>query len=227
MRINYAGHDDVYRARRAAGQPGWDTAEGVRETLTRLEAFLTPVAFSAHPSLVELGCGAGDLALHFATKGWTVHGLDISRFAVAWAKEKAATAGLAATFEVADLTRPFGASAAPADLVLDGHCLHCIIGSDRGVFLDNARRLLAPGSLLCIDTMCGDPSNALMREQFDPASRCLVARGIAARYLGRPDDILGELDAAGLRILRHEHQPADGCDDQDMLIVLAEAVTVD
>lgn len=31
------------------------------------------------------------------------------------------------------------------DFILDGFCLHCIIGEDRPVFLANAFRLLKPG----------------------------------------------------------------------------------
>ena len=68
--------------------------------------------------------------------------MDIAPFAIEWAREKALARGVAATFVVADLARELERVPAEADVVLDGHCLHCIIGEDRRVFLRNARRCL-------------------------------------------------------------------------------------
>jgi SAM-dependent methyltransferase len=86
--------------------------------------------------------------------------------------------------------------------VLDSHCLHCIIGEDRAAFFKSAARVLVPGGYFPVETMCGPVKEGTL-EGYDPGSRCVVINGIASRYLGLPDDILGEITGAGFRILEH------------------------
>jgi len=221
MKINYIGHDEVYRHKRAAREIGWDTPHVLRRSIEELEAFLAEAAFPEHPSMLELGCGAGDVALHFARKGWKVAGIDISPFAVEWAREKAEAEGTGAKFIVADVTRKIDKPMEPADLVLDGHCLHCIVGRDRAVFFENALAHMKTQGLLCIDSMCGEPVSSELRRHFDAENRCVVHDGIAGRYLGLPEEILGEVEATGLEIVKHSVQTARDTDDQDSLRVLA------
>src|SRR5579862_2602471 len=125
-RPDYLGHDAEYRRRRKLGRTGWDEDESLQQTLAGLDNFLGGLPLPPRPTLIEFGCGAGDLALYFAAKGFRVTGLDIAPFAIDWAREKAAHQHLDATFLVADLSRDLDLSIAPADFVLDGHCLHCI-----------------------------------------------------------------------------------------------------
>ncbi len=217
------GHDGIYRRKRAAGQAGWDPPAVAAKTLAAIDAFLSDAPLGDRPSVLELGCGAGDGMLHFARKGWTACGVDISPAAIAWAGDKAAAEGLDATFVVGDLARPLTLPFEPVDLVLDGHCLHCIIGDDRTTFLHNARSYLRPGGLFCLDTMCGDPVGPALQRDFDRRSRCIVRDGITTRYLGRADDILDELERAGLAILKHRVIAAADATDQDTLLALARA----
>jgi SAM-dependent methyltransferase len=215
---DYIGHDAVYRQRRAEGRKGWDDEASIPQTLAAMESVLADVPWPQSPTMIELGCGAGDLSLYFAAKGFRVVGLDIAPFAIAWAREKAAQAGLNATFITADLTRDLDPLPAPADLVLDGHCLHCIIGADRQVFLRHARRCLKPGGLFHVNTMCGDPAPPVDKG-FDPVSRNVIHKGIARRYLGKADDIVAEVIQAGFRVERQRVIPAQYVGDMDCLLL--------
>lgn len=49
---------------------------------------------SDHFSIVDVGCGTGELAIRFAQAGWEVSGVDLSESMLAIAYEKAAASGL-------------------------------------------------------------------------------------------------------------------------------------
>ncbi len=221
-RIDYAGHDVAYRRKQAAGLPGWDpssvTQDGIRDFETYAGLSTPPHAGAV---LLELGCGAGNLALTWASKGWRVIGIDVAPFAIQWAQRKADEQNLQAQFFLADLTRPLTLPIPPADWIVDGHCLHCIIGpDDRRMFFCNVMQLLKPGGTFVVHTMCGDPRKVPGR--FDPRSRCQIVNGnLAVRYFGRPDDILQEIAEAGFHIASHVHLPAQDDQDQDSLLVRA------
>lgn len=220
-RTDYLAHDAEYRRRRAAGYPGWDTEADLQRVLARLDACLADVPVFPGVTLLELGCGAGDVTLHLAAKGWRAFGIDIAPFAVAWAQEKATARGSDATFFTADVTKPLSLPIPPADLVLDGHCLHCLIGADRAAFLANAYRALRPGGLLHVDTMCGEPKTAALQACYDPRTRCCVAGDVAFRYLGSPDAIEREVKDAGFGVVRSSVVVGEGDDEEDCLLLRA------
>jgi SAM-dependent methyltransferase len=217
---NYLFHDTEYRRRQARGCSGWDDGPSLAETLDRIDSFLQGLPLPPSPRLIEFGCGAGDISLHLAARGFRVTGFDIAPFAVEWAREKAAATGAAAEFFVTDLTRDLDPLPAPADVIVDGHCLHCIIGSDRATFLRNARRCLMPTGIFHVNTMCGTPHPPHDRS-FDPDSRCIITRGIAQRYFGTPDGITNELTEAGFFIVRQLMTPSQYAGDEDCLMINA------
>lgn len=223
MKTDYAGHERAYQALRARGdRPGWDVAEGLQRDLQLLDAALAWPGCPRGGTLLEIGCGAGNVALHLARRGWSVHGVDIAPTAVAWARDHAAREGLAARFDVADVLTLEGVADAQFDLVLDGHCLHCIIGNDRARVLAAVRRVLRPGGALLVRTMCNQVP-APLRPHFDAATRCLLRDGVASRYIGRAEDILRELEGAGFVVARSQVLPAAGADDADELFALVLA----
>ncbi|MCL2648462.1 MAG: class I SAM-dependent methyltransferase [Phycisphaerales bacterium] len=224
MRTDYFAHDGEYRRRRAAGGAGWDTAEQAAETIAVFEdalAFEGLGVAGQGRRLVEFGCGAGNLMLHFAEKGWQVAGVDISPFAVDWAKERLAAAGVSADLVVADVTREITWSSPAADVVIDGHCLHCLIGADRAVFFSNARKVLKPGGTLIIHTMCGDPVTQFGTLMWDPATRCHMYKDIAIRYFGTPESLTAEVVAAGFHVSFSKLTPARDSNDQDCMTIIA------
>ena len=57
-------------------------------------------AFSG--AVLDVGCGTGENALHLASLGWSVLGVDVAETALAMARRKAADRGLAVDFAAAD-----------------------------------------------------------------------------------------------------------------------------
>ncbi|NMU26928.1 class I SAM-dependent methyltransferase, partial [Vibrio parahaemolyticus] len=77
------------------------------------------------------GCGEGHHCRAFQKLGFEVTGIDISPTAIAWAKEKAKATGIEGKYYTADLTVESFQLPERYDVVIDGNCLHCIIGADR------------------------------------------------------------------------------------------------
>ena len=218
MRTNYIGHDNVYKKKKTEGMPGWATAEQIQENIARLKELLQAKYVPKSGNLLELGCGAGDLTLWLAEKGYNAYGVDISPAAIAWAQEKAKERNIKADFRVGSVLDLKDFPDDFFDFVLDGYCFHCIIGEDRKLFLASARRVLKPGGFFHVRTMCGGDLRDLEND-FDPESRCLIQNGIASRYIGLPEDILDEIRYADFHILRWEVKTRIDKEDNDDLLV--------
>ena len=221
MKTSYISHDQVYRRQKAEGRPGWGDADIFRENVATLREALRRKYVPKTGRLLELGCGAGELTLWLAEEGYEVYGVDIAPTAIEWAREKAEELGIEADFRLGNVLDLNGYSDGYFAFALDGHCFHCIIGEDRKLLLASVRRVLEPGGLLLIVTMCGEVTNPEVRKWFDPESRCLVRDGIAVRYIGLPDDILAETRDAGFKVLDWEIKSRKDEADQDDLLVWA------
>jgi SAM-dependent methyltransferase len=214
MKTDYGGHDARYRQLRDQGAPGWDTAEGYREHETELAWMLAALEPRRGNRLLELGCGAGNMAGWLVARGFEVTGIDISPTAVAWATERAIPN---TRFLVGDLVAGI---AGEYDVVLDGHCLHCIIGDDRARMLANVRAALVPGGHFFISTMCGEITLPKLRATFDPVTRCQVVDGVAYRFIGDAGELLDELRTAGFEVVCSTIHRRKDDNDQDNLWAL-------
>jgi ubiquinone/menaquinone biosynthesis C-methylase UbiE len=222
VRTNYVGHDKAYQQRKAAGKPGWSSEDDIATMRTIFEKDCRTYPIPRQGSVLELGCGDGANALWIAQMGYEVSGVDIAPFAIEWAQKKARTHKLTIDFQVGSVLDLANYADKTFDIVLDGHCLHCIIGNDRVLCLNSARQVLKPGGILHINTMCGEVTNNEMLQHFDPASRCLIYQGdLAARYIGLAEDIVEEVRNAGFHILGWRVDPRRDRDDQDMLLMVA------
>ncbi|HTY08147.1 MAG TPA: class I SAM-dependent methyltransferase [Candidatus Edwardsbacteria bacterium] len=219
-RANYIGHDAQYQKYRAAGLNGWNGEADWLAWKRQLETLCRDQDFPKAGGLLELGCGAGEVALFFAERGYQVHGIDIAPTAICWAMEKATASGSTAQFHVGDVTDLRCYPAASFDIVIDGHCLHCIIGEDRRKVLLETKRVLKPGGFLYISTMCGDVKDPEMKPLFDPQSRCILSRDgtVAARYVGLPEDIVNEVKSAGFTIISQQVNDSDDYLSQDLIV---------
>jgi 2-polyprenyl-3-methyl-5-hydroxy-6-metoxy-1,4-benzoquinol methylase len=220
MKTDYSSHDEVYKKLKAEGKFGWDAVEVTEDMISTLENLLIAKRIPESGKLLELGCGAGNISIWLAKKGYDVYGIDISPTAIEWAKEKAKENNIRINFKVGnvldlqDYTNDF------FDIVLDGHCFHCIIGKDRSKFLLSACRVLKHSGLLLICTMCGEIISEKVKEHLDPETRCLIYNEVATRYIGMKEDILDEINKAGLHILHWEIKNRKNDEDQDELLVI-------
>jgi ubiquinone/menaquinone biosynthesis C-methylase UbiE len=219
LKTNYIGHDARYKKRKAEGKTGWNDEKDWNEWRTEILALIASDGFPQSGKVLELGCGAGDVALLFAEKGYQVYGIDIAPSAIEWARGKALKTGMKAEFIEGDVRNLRRWEDEIFDVVVDGHCLHCIIGDDRAEMLKEAYRVLRPGGSFYVSSMCGDPKEPEVLKNYDPESRCMVYSGVAGRYFGRAEDIIKEIEKAGFKIKRHEVRGNN--DTQDDLIVMA------
>ncbi len=224
MKSNYIGHDRIYQRLKAEGAYGWTTEDDQTQTVQpRILDAIAHLALLSGSRILDLGCGTGDIAIWLARQGYEAYGIDIAPSAIAWAIEKASSQTAQVQFTVGSVLDlvPYGDSR--FHLVVDGRCLHCIIGGDRAAVLSSIYRVLQPGGGFLVQSMCGDVlEKSSIRTNFDADSRCTISpEGFATRYIGVAEDILQELIDAGFAIAHWEIIPRQGSDDQDDLIALA------
>lgn len=219
---NYPGHERLYRERRASGANGWDDATTTAANIALLQEIGEAGWFPSSGSMLEIGCGAGNLTNWFAQQGWRANGIDIAPTAIQWARDRATQEGADIDFKVGDARTLAPFVDQRFDLVLDGHCLHCIIGADRAQFLHSARRVLSDSGRLIIMTMSGPfPVLGAPNLGFDADSRCQIIGGKAVRYFGDAEAIRAEVEDAGFEICHYREDPRPNESEADHLLISA------
>jgi SAM-dependent methyltransferase len=208
MDTHYLRHDDVYRKLiKEENAIGWDKTPAAYEKMERrLKIIFDLCDMPSRGRILELGCGAGNISLWLEKQGYEVTGIDISPTAIAWATSKCLDAGGTTRFFVDNVLDMRFAEDGYFDIVLDGHCLHCIIGDDRRDFFSESSRVLKPGGRLLIDTMCG-PVIGNRLSGYDTKSQCTISDGIATRYFGLPEEIEKEVVDSGFNITMVIREP--------------------
>jgi len=221
---DYGRHDTVYRALRARGASGWGTPQE--------DAILLGQVLSCLPApparILELGSGAGNLTWALARLGYDVDGVDISPTAVGWARERAPAESPIgkAEFRIDNVVALQTCVGSSLDVVVDGHCLHCIVGDDRARCLAAVRRVLKPGGRFVALTMCGQILDERMRAAFDPGKQWLVAQGRPVRHIGSAPSICAEIVAAGFAIDSVRIDPRANPGELDDLVVCAVSTSM-
>jgi len=204
---------------RARGAAGWSPEEDYARMLDAVLPALPAASAAGAVRVLELGCGAGNLALRLAARGCAVTGVDISATAVAWATERTGTA--AAVFRVDDVVTLRSCEDEGHDAVVDAHCLHCIIGDDRAQCLAAVYRVLKPGGVFVVLTMCGPVLDPGLRERFDAAAQVVVDDGRPTRHIGSAQGITAEIRAAGFALEAVRIDARRSAAEQDDLLVYA------
>jgi SAM-dependent methyltransferase len=167
------------------GQAPWDIGRPQ-------QAFLD-VADRITGSVLDAGCGTGENALLFASRGHKVTGIDFLEEPVARARRKATERGLSATFLVMDalalkdLPEVF-------DFVIDSGLFHVFSDEDRKRYVEGLATVLRPGGrlfLLCFsDEEPGTqgPRRVSKKELHDAFAQGWAIESIEPeRYEVRPD----------------------------------------
>ena len=133
-------------------------------------------------------------------RGYEVHGIDISEAAIAWAEEAFAESGLSGSFRQGSVCEMPWFAEKSFDVVIDGSCLHCLIGNDRARCLQEVRRILRPEGVFVVSSMCGLPKSDDARASFDPRTGHLLRDGRPYRTLKPLDDLARELKDCGFDV---------------------------
>ena len=126
--------------------------------------------------VLDAGCGTGENALHLASLGLRVLGVDVAETAVAMAREKAATRGIDAEFAVADALA-LGRLGRRFETVLDCGLFHTFDGDERRGYVTSLASVSERGAtlhVLCFSDVGPDSgphpvSQEELRAAFDDA----------------------------------------------------------
>lgn len=119
------------------GDIPWDTGITPPEVMEFLER-------ASPGNALDLGCGTGTNAITLASRGWKVTGVDFAPPAIRHARRKAAEAGAAIDFRVADVS-DLSMLAGRYDYALDLGCLHSLPERLRAGYAAGLERLVRPG----------------------------------------------------------------------------------
>ncbi|RXJ74181.1 SAM-dependent methyltransferase [Veronia nyctiphanis] len=190
MKPNYNIHEDMYVEARQAGWDGWGGNERMAKA-TLVDRFLEIVDRPQQGTLLELGCGEGHHCRGFSQLGFEVTGIDISTTAINWAKEKAEAAGIKGNYYVADLTTESLELPKRYNVVIDGNCLHCIIGEDRSIVLNHINRSLLQDGIFFISSLCSKDDNSYEAYRDN----------LPYRHIASQKSLIAELECAGFRVV--------------------------
>lgn len=126
-----------------AGQAPWD--------IGKPQPAFVAVADQITGSVLDVGCGTGDHALYFASRGCPVTGIDFVEEAITRAKKKAEGRTLPVTFLVQDALDLKG-WAERFDTVIDSGLFHVFSDQDRQSYVEGLATVLKPGGRLLL--MC-------------------------------------------------------------------------
>lgn len=130
-----------------------------------LHGYLPP----AGAPVLEMGCGNGAMAAQsLAQRGYSVWGVDFSETAIKWAKKNFQQVGLYAHFFVGNVCRLRQCQDSTFALIIDGSCLHCLIDDDRALFFAEVKRLLKPGGVFVVSSMCTTADYTADISTYDP-----------------------------------------------------------
>ena len=219
---NLPHYERQYRQLRSEGHTGWLPPAGDAEVFDLARQLLAR-ANAPGRKVLELGCGAGNISRRLAECGFDLLGIDMSPTAIAWAEEQSPTAR-SPRYRVLSATNLDALAPERFDVVLDGLCLHALIGPDRATALRQAAARLRPDGAFLMLTMCNDPVSPRLREVFDHTTRAIRGTdGVAEVCLLPADHILEELRAAGFHTEWFDVRPGSvDRGDQDLLLAVGK-----
>jgi 2-polyprenyl-3-methyl-5-hydroxy-6-metoxy-1,4-benzoquinol methylase len=213
----YSYFEKEYQQKKASNENGWQNEAGDKEFINWLRELLSEIPPKGN-HVLDIGCGAGNISVWLASLGFNVTGIDISSTAIHWAGERLKSLNLSGELICMDFSKKVNFEKNIYDFVIDGLCLHCIIGKDRANFLSNIGQTLKSNGLFYCVTMCGNPKPEILARNFDEKTRYTVYDGIPTRYIGLPNDILFELESSNFTVLWHRIIKSGDMNEQDMLL---------
>ncbi|MEU4194014.1 class I SAM-dependent methyltransferase [Kribbella sp. NPDC026611] len=146
--------------------------------------------------VLDAGCGGGENALHLASLGLSVLGVDVAESALAQARAKAAERGLPAEFATADalhlesLDRRF-------DTILDSGLFHTFDAEERAEYAASLAKVASSGTTLHI--LC------FSNEGSDPGPHPISREDLHAAFAQDPHWTITHLEPTTVATRYHEH----------------------
>ncbi|PKL36263.1 MAG: class I SAM-dependent methyltransferase [Spirochaetae bacterium HGW-Spirochaetae-1] len=159
--------------------------------LNQIENILNSDFTPQSGKVLEAGCGEGVLCREFYKKGYSVTGVDISKVAIDWANRKSELLGMEIKYIHSDLSMPDINFDETYDFIIDGNCLHCIIGIDRQRFLKNLHQMLTPSGIIFISSLSSP----------DMANHTTIVGGLPYRFIPTEEILLAELENSGFYLI--------------------------
>jgi SAM-dependent methyltransferase len=238
MKKAYESHEVVYQRMRKKGILTWGQKGGgktvvscIPETRRFLKDVLAQPWAPKKGRVIELGCGTGPILRYFCERGFTGVGVDVSKTAIAMAKEQ--SKGLDIKFIRGDVCNLSKKSLGQFDIVIDGLCLHCITDAkDRKAYFRNVFKILKDDGTFILLTMCGPINKKKMLELLEDQKLIkkiiyfpfdkkgyrdmTVFKGrsyIPTRYIGHWKEILKELSRSGFepKLIRYKASNNKDC----------------
>jgi 2-polyprenyl-3-methyl-5-hydroxy-6-metoxy-1,4-benzoquinol methylase len=153
-------------------------------------------AFSG--TVLDAGCGTGENALHIASLGLDVLGVDVAETALSIAREKAAARGIDAAFVACD-TLHLDRLGRVFDTVLDCGLFHSFDGDERREYVASLASVTGHGGrlhVLCFSDVGGDARgpHPVSREELSAALSASTGWRITSIS---PDRVQSRFDAQG------------------------------
>lgn len=156
----YESHEEAYKKLKGKNLSFWGESRESSETFENfymreyLESVLDRIKPLPNAKMLEIGCGTGPASCFLAQQGYDVDGFDVSETAIEIARVNAKNRNLDINYSVNDICSISEIESGTYDVVVDGHCMHCITyDSDRHAALTNVLRLLKRGGYFIVDTM--------------------------------------------------------------------------
>jgi 2-polyprenyl-3-methyl-5-hydroxy-6-metoxy-1,4-benzoquinol methylase len=181
MGRSYEADEKVFQKLRAGGKTSWDEQADPQASFDRfvmrpfLEESLAAIAEPLNQlSALEIGCGSGPVCCFLAARGLAVRGIDVSPTALEMARQNAVQRGMNVQVDLADICN-MPEQPDRYDLVIDGHCLHCLVSDEhRRNALTAVHRLLKPSGLFLIETMVSHPG-LIVGANYRLDSHCVLS----------------------------------------------------
>lgn len=137
------------------------------------------------------GCGRAEDALYAASLGATVTGWDIAPTAIAAARERAVTRGLAVEFAVCDALHPASAAAGAFDTWIEHRFFTALPPALRPQYFEAAATLLRPCGLILGVFLVGEEEGGPPFAVGEAQLRSLIAPAFRVVTLARAENSIG------------------------------------
>lgn len=174
-------NETIYQKLKEDGYSGWggkkfdDLVKGWQK---KIDVLVEQLPFKTG-SILEMGCGTGEVVRLLDAMNFEVTGIDISNTAIDWANEKGK--GNYLCLNACDEHLLEGES---YDLIIDGCCLHCLFKEDREAYYKNVYRLLNEGGYFHVNSAVLKKQNANI-PKLAVIERCVVTQEVLENELER------------------------------------------